>query len=112
MLGICQRGFFKGRLFDVDRGREGAWLHFGCEHITGLKWEDFDFDFEHVADVLIEHRHLGIWIPDEVLVKVIERAPAEDDWLMRSIRFVIDNQIRPEQNLQELNEMFKNKYNK
>ena len=110
MLGICQRGFFKGELFDVQYGREGAWMHYSSEHICGLKEEDFDFDYEHVADELIKRGHLGIWVPNEVLVKVIERAPKDNVWLEHDIRFVIDGQYRNEKELQKLNELYINKY--
>lgn len=110
MLGICQRGVFKGDLFDVQPGRDGAWMHYSSEHITGLKEEDFDFDYEHVADELIKHGYLGIWVPNEVLEKVIERVPKDNVWLEHSIRFAIDSQYRSEKELQRLNELYISKY--
>lgn len=110
MLGICQRGFFTGQIFDVQPGRDGAWLHFGCEHISGLTKDDFDFDFGHVADALLEHKYLGTYIPDEVLIKVMERIPSNyehRDLIKKDVRFIIDNnRFRLPDDLLKLNELY------
>ena len=88
--GILENKWWGKKFVEYSPERNLVWINSSSECI-GCNIADINFDIDYVTDFLVskEGRYCwGTYLPREIIEKLKEKVPADDEWLIEQLNFL------------------------